>query len=253
MGLPEAVCSGQERMRYGSAPSGVFAASLLMISGSRRGAVRAHQHDALVGHDQRRGHAFQVLGRLLQDVLELIRAIAARGARADGIGEQQLEVLVQRSDRLRQMLDGGARDEVAAQAFQSRAEQRMHEREAAGLGGFRAIRATDDGENRDEHVLVVAHPAHVDRLAALEQTQLARAFNIFASGGDTGSDERAEIGPSRGFTRPSHLAVRVEHANCGRAWKQRADELCVRFERAPGVRSSGALPRWNHSLVTVLP
>jgi hypothetical protein len=54
----------------------------------RRAGVGAHQHNAFLRHDERRGRTFQVFHGLLQNALELIGTIAAGRARPYGVRQQ---------------------------------------------------------------------------------------------------------------------------------------------------------------------
>ena len=76
----------------------------------------------------------------LQNSFELIRAVAGWTIRR-AIRQQQLQVAIAGGDRAAQLVDGGARQQITAQALEHRAQQSMFERELRGLRVRRAIRA----------------------------------------------------------------------------------------------------------------
>ena len=75
---------------------------------------------------------------------------------------------------------------------------------------------------------------------AVEHAQLAGAGAVFAGVRQNVFDEVGEIRTGGRLARPAHLAGRVEDRDAGRARQERADQLYIRFERAPGIRALAA-------------
>ncbi len=192
----------------------------------------AHQHDAFLRHDERSDHATEMLHRLLHDALQLIRVVArVRAGGRGGVGQQQREILVERGDRAIEIVDERAREQVTPQALECGSQEGMREREAAHwIRLAAAARATDHGDDRDEGLLIVAQPAEVDRRTVLERAQLTRAIALRTRVRQDIHNEIGEIGAGRGFARPAHVTVRVEHRHADRAWHQRSNQLRIRLE-----------------------
>ena len=149
-----------------------------------------------------------------------------------------------------EIVDERAREQVAPQAFERGTQERVREREAARSASVAAapFGTADDRDDRDERVRHRCAASRCRR-ADCRRARAARRRRCRSSRGVRQNlfDEVGEIRAGGRLARPAHLAVRVEDRDAGRARQQRADQLCVRFERAPGIRSLAARPSVDHS------
>ena len=64
-----------------------------------------------------------MLDGLLQQSRQLVGAVGVRRPLGGAVREQQIEVLVEPPDRAIELIDGGARNQLAPQALERRREQ----------------------------------------------------------------------------------------------------------------------------------
>ena len=208
----------------------------LSVGGAR--ATGTHERHVLLGHEQRAGEGMQVLDGLLQQLLQLTRAVGIRYGRLVGaLGEQQTEVLVEATDGLVQLLDGGVRDEVASHALEHRREQRVGEAEIGDLAVLGVRLAAHDGEDGEQLLRLIAQRAQVDGQVAGEQPQLAGATRVRRGRQQCIVDDVHQVGAGHGVGGPHELARGPEHRHAGGARQERTHQAHVGVEA--GTRLSG--------------
>ena len=201
-------------------------------------AAGTHQRHALLGHQQGAGERMQMFDGLLQQLLQLARAVGIGDGRLGGaLGEQQVEVLVEAADGLVQLLDGGVRDEVAPHALEHRREQRVGEAEIGDLAILRVRLAAHDREDREQLLRLIAQRAQVDGQVAGEQPQLACAAGVRRGRQQRIVDDVHQVRAGHGVGGPQQLARGPEHGDAGGARQQRAHQAHVGIEA--GARLSG--------------
>ncbi|TLZ37046.1 MAG: hypothetical protein E6K24_03785 [Gammaproteobacteria bacterium] len=189
--------------------------------------LRAQQRNALVRDDQSGRGSAHLLDRLQQDPLQLISAVA-RGLVHRAVAEQQLEIPVARFDGARELLERGARQQLAAQALEHRSQECVGDGEGAGLGVGIAARTAHHDDDCHQLLAVIAQPAQIHRQPALQQAHLAWALGT--SGLQRVLDEIVEIRPGRSVRRPLQAARGVVERHAGCARKHGPHELQVGLE-----------------------
>ena len=185
-----------------------------------------------------------MLDGLLQQLLQFVGAVGGRGRRlARALHQQQVQVLVEAADGLVQLLDGGVRDELAAQALEHRGEQRVDEGEVGDLAVARITRPRQHGEHRQQLLRLILQRAQVHRLVPREQAQLAGAAGVGAGGQQRVVDDVHQVRPGHRVGGPDELAGGAEHGDAGGARQQRAHQAHVGLEAA--TRLAGHVLAWR--------
>ena len=200
----------------------------------RRVPAGAHQRDVALRNEQRPGAGVQVLDGLLQQYLQLVGPVGrGNGLVGAAVGEQQVQILVEPADGVVELIDGGACDEFAPQAFQHGTQQRVSKGEIVSLRVLRVLGAAHDGDNAEEPLGVIAQRAQVHGQIAGQHAHLARAVRVRACAHQCVIDDVHQIRARHGLAGPGDVARGPEHRDARRARQQAAYEAHVGLETGP--------------------
>ena len=180
--------------------------------------ARPDQRDAFVRNDERGGSTAQVLDGLLENAFQIVGAVIRRRMVGRAVGQQQLEILVERADSTIELVDGDTRHEVAPQTFERRAQQGVCKGKTAGVDILVAVGPTHYGQHREQPGGVVPQPAQVNGEITGENAQLAGAVGRGARSRQSVVHDIEQVGPRGRFARPAQIPLDVEQcdARCPR-------------------------------------
>jgi hypothetical protein len=176
-----------------------------------------------------------VLDGLLQQLLQV--AGTGLGGRQLGtvLREEQVQVLVEPTDGVGELLDGRACDQLASQALDRRGEQLADEGEIGAAPLLRVVLAGYHAEQREELALVVAHRPHVHRQVPREEPHLTGAVGVGPGREECVIDDIHQVRAGRGLGRPEELPGGPEHCDTGGPGQERADQPDIWIEAITGL------------------